>query len=453
MKINIPDDVNLIIKTLQNSGFEGYVVGGCVRDSILGIEPNDWDITTSAKPDEIKRCFSGYQLTDIGENHGTIGVVINNIVYEITTYRIDGNYEDNRHPSSVEFTANLVEDLSRRDFTVNAIAYNAESGLVDPFDGVRDIQLNAIRCVGDSDVRFKEDALRILRAIRFASTYNFSIEVYTATSIIKNRLLLNNVSEERINAEFSKLLCGDNVGYVLRRYKDVISVFLPELVSTFDFEQNNPYHNKTVWKHTTVAVANIENDLLLRMVMLLHDIGKPLALRSDRNGVDHFDGHSHFSAMIAQSALERLKYPNNFISDVVILIEYHDIEIEGTKRQVKYILNKIGKDNFAKLLAVKRADILSKSNYKRENQLNNIKIAQEIFEEIITNNECYQLKDLSINGSDLIHLGITNGVEIGEILYSLLADVINEEVDNDSVLLKKLALQLHNDYLNKEADN
>lgn len=453
MKISIPDDVNLIIKTLQDNGFDTYIVGGCVRDSLLGISPKDWDVCTSALPEEIKKCFENFKTIDVGEKHGTIGVVVNDSIYEVTTFRIDGEYCDNRHPDNVEFTSDIIKDLSRRDFTINAMAYNDNKGLIDPFNGVKDLNLKAIRCVGDPDIRFSEDALRILRAIRFASTYNFSIEVFTATSLVKNRLLINNISVERVANEFSKLLCGTNINYILRRYKDVIAVFLPELVSTFDFEQNNPYHNKTVWKHTTAAVSNIENDLTLRMVMLLHDIGKPLALRTDIKGIDHFAGHNNFSASIAKSALERLKYPKDFIENVVLLITYHDIELGDSKRQIKHILNKIGDDNFKRLLAVKKADILAKSNYKRENQLNNLILAETFYNEIINNKECFMLKDLDINGSDLIHLGITNGVQIGFILNSILVDVINEEIDNDKVLLKKLALQLHNDLVINKADN
>ena len=237
MKISIPNDVNFIINTIENAGYEAYVVGGCLRDLILNFQPNDWDITTSATPTIIKKCFSNYHLIDIGEEHGTVGIVINDIVYEVTTYRIDGEYKDCRHPQKVEFTDDIIADLSRRDFTINAIAYNKKRGIVDPFNGVNDISIKAIRCVGNPDERFREDALRILRAIRFASVYDFSIEVNTANSLINNRTLLNKIAVERIATEFNKLLCGKNVNYILRRYKDVISVFLPELTSTFNCSQ------------------------------------------------------------------------------------------------------------------------------------------------------------------------------------------------------------------------
>ena len=443
MKISIPENVNSLLTKLNNSGFEAYVVGGCVRDSLLGIEPNDWDITTSAKPDEIKSVFSDYQLIEVGEKHGTIAVVIDYTPYEITTYRLDGVYSDNRRPDSVSFTDKLEEDLSRRDFTVNAMAYNDEEGLVDPFNGELDLQYKALRCVGDPDKRFNEDALRILRALRFASTYNLSIEGSTSNSIVRNRLLLNNISAERIQSEFSKMLCGDNINFILRRYKDVIAVFIPEIVATFECEQNTPHHNKNVWRHTTAAVSNIENNRTLRMTMFMHDIGKPLARRTDSSGRDHFKGHNHFSAVLAKNALERLKYPTKFIEDVVTLIEYHDVRFSDNKKKIKHVLNNIGIVNFERLLKVQKADILSQSKYKREIKLQNLDLAYDTYKTIIENKECYSLKSLDINGSDLIHLGITEGKIIGDILERLLDGVIDGTFENDNVLLKKEAFEIY----------
>lgn len=443
LKISIPENVNSLLTKLNNSGFEAYVVGGCVRDSLLGIEPNDWDITTSAKPDEIKSVFSDYQLIEVGEKHGTIAVVIDYTPYEITTYRLDGVYSDNRRPDSVSFTDKLEEDLSRRDFTVNAMAYNDEEGLVDPFNGELDLQYKALRCVGDPDKRFNEDALRILRALRFASTYNLSIEGSTSNSIVRNRLLLNNISAERIQSEFSKMLCGDNINFILRRYKDVIAVFIPEIVATFECEQNTPHHNKNVWRHTTAAVSNIENNRTLRMTMFMHDIGKPLARRTDSSGRDHFKGHNHFSAVLAKNALERLKYPTKFIEDVVTLIEYHDVRFSDNKKKIKHVLNNIGIVNFERLLKVQKADILSQSKYKREIKLQNLDLAYDTYKTIIENKECYSLKSLDINGSDLIHLGITEGKIIGDILERLLDGVIDGTFENDNVLLKKEAFEIY----------
>lgn len=446
MNIVIPKDVEFIINTLEARGFEAFVVGGCVRDSLLGKNPEDWDITTNAKPREIKSCFSNNKLVENGEKHGTIGVVVNNLEYEVTTFRVDGEYGDNRHPDSVTFTDEISLDLSRRDFTVNAMAYNKNRGLVDPFNGQRDLSYKALRCVGDSDLRFSEDALRILRALRFASVYNFSIEAATSASLVKNRRLLNNIAPQRIACELNKLICGDNVNFILRRYKDVFAVFIPEIVSTFDFEQNTPHHNKTVWRHTTCAVSNIEPDCLLRIVMLLHDVGKPMALRTDSKGVDHFKGHNHFSAVIAKTVLERLKYPTKFISDAVTLIEYHDVRCNGNRRQIKHILNKIGEENFERLLKIGRADTLAQSRYKREAKLLNLQLTNEAYREIQSNNECYKLCDLAVNGSDLLHLGITRGEHIGYILSELLNEVIDETLENDSVILKKKAQELEKSF-------
>ena len=449
VKITLPGNVEKIIKALSDAGYEAYAVGGCVRDALLGIDPNDWDIATSAKPGEVKEVFSSFELIGVGEKHGTIGVLMDGVVYEITTYRVDGDYSDNRHPENVSFAQSIEEDLSRRDFTVNAMAYNNEKGLVDFFNGQADLKYKALRCVGNPDTRFNEDALRILRGLRFASVYNFGIESKTAASIIKNRLLLNNISEERIAAEFNKLLCGVNVNYILNRYKDVFAVFFPEIVSTFDFAQNNPHHNKTVWRHITASVSNIDRDELLRLVMFLHDIGKPLALRTDEKGIDHFKGHNHFGAVLAKNALERLKYPRKTIDDVCVLIEYHDVRFSDNKRKIKHVLNSIGVINFERLLKIQHADMLAQSKYKREIKLHNHELAKKAFEEIIDNNECFELKSLAVNGSDLIHLGITDGKTIGIILDSLLDDVIDEQLENDKILLKKRAVELYSEINNE----
>lgn len=443
LTLKLPNNVDKILNMLNNAGYEAFAVGGCVRDAMLGIEPNDWDITTSAQPAEIKEVFSSCRTINIGEAHGTIGVLIDDVVYEITTYRIDGDYADKRHPDSVSFAKTIEEDLSRRDFTVNAMAYNNEKGIVDPFNGQADLKYKALRCVGDPDTRFNEDALRILRGLRFASVYNFGIESKTAASIIRNRLLLNDISGERIASEFNKLLCGDNVKYILSRYKDVFSVFFPEIVSTFDFAQNTPHHNKTVWRHITASVSFIEPDELLRLVMFLHDVGKPLALRTDSKGIDHFKGHNHFGAVLAKNALERLKYPRKTIDDVCVLIEYHDVRFNEDKRKIKHVLNIIGKENFERLLKIQLADIKAQSMYKRESKLRDHELAKQAFREITDNNECYSLQSLAINGSDLIHLGITDGKSIGFILDNLLDEVINETLENDNVTLKKQALEIY----------
>ena len=445
MKILIPDDVRLIIETLNNNGFEAFIVGGCVRDSLLGLQPKDWDVATSAKPDEIKELFSAYEQITSGEKHGTVAVVINHIPYEITAYRLDGDYLDGRHPESVSFTDSIEADLSRRDFTVNAMAYNEGEGLVDPFGGAMDLKYLALRCVGEPDRRFGEDALRILRALRFASVYNMSIEGATSDAILRNRHLLGDISAERIASEFSKLLCGENISFVLRRYREVIAVIFPEIVATVSCKQNNPHHNKTVWNHTVAAVAGIESDLLLRTVMFFHDIGKPLALRTDSKGIDHFKGHNHFSAVLAENALKRLKYPTSFIENVKLLVDYHDVRMADNRKQIKHVLNNIGEENFRRLMKIQKADIVAQSGYRREIKLDNLAQTEAVLEDILKSGECYSLKTLAVNGSDLLHLGISEGRAIGFILNSLLDAVINGEISNEKTALKKRAVMIYNE--------
>ena len=445
MKIIIPDDVKLILNTLGGSGFEAYVVGGCVRDSLLGLEPKDWDVTTSAKPDEIKRLFSDFEQITSGEKHGTVAVIINHIPYEITTYRLDGDYLDSRHPESVSFTDSIEADLARRDFTVNAMAYSEAEGLVDPFNGAMDLKYLALRCVGEPDRRFGEDALRILRALRFASVYNLSIESSTSDSILRNRRLLGNISAERIAAEFSKMICGGNISFVLRRYREVIAVIFPEIVATVTCEQNTPHHNKTVWNHTVAAVAGIEGDLLLRTVMFFHDIGKPLALRTDSKGIDHFKGHNHYSAVLAENALKRLKFPTAFIENIKLLVDYHDVRMADNRKQIKHVLNNIGEENFRRLLKIQKADIEAQSGYYRDVKLGNLALTETEFEDILSSGECFSLKGLAVNGSDLLHLGISEGKAIGFILNSLLDAVINGEIANEKTALKKRAVIIYNE--------
>ncbi len=437
MEIKLPQNVLNIINLLEQKGFECYLVGGSVRDILCGIEPKDYDLTTNAKPDEVLSVFSQYKTFDSGIKHGTVSVVMDKNIYEITTYRIDGDYLDNRHPDNVEFTQSLKEDLSRRDFTINAVAYNTKIGFVDFFDGIRDIKYKAIRCVGEADARFKEDALRILRALRFASVYNFSIEFNTLNGIAENKNLLNNISKERISSELVKILCGDNCDYVLRRFKDVFAVIIPEISTMFKFDQNNPHHNKTLWKHTVSAVKNIESNDILRITMLFHDIGKPIVQTTDEKGISHFKGHPKISAAMTKVILKRLRFSNSFVDKVVLLISYHDVRIKPDKVVIKKILKQIGKENFSLLQKIQMADTLAQSTYKREEKLNNHRLVGELFDEIINNNECYSLAQLDINGSDLFHNGISNGKEIGEKLNFLLNLVIEGKAENKKAELLK----------------
>lgn len=444
MKIKLPNDVKFIIDKIEENGFTAYAVGGCVRDALLKKEPNDWDICTSALPTDILRIFADFHTFDAGIKHGTVSVVINNFVYEITTFRIDGEYSDNRHPESVEFTDDLVTDLSRRDFTVNAMAYSDRTGLVDPFNGVYDLELMAIRCVGNPVERFNEDALRIMRALRFASCYNMAIEKHTANAIFQCQSLLHNIASERITSEFNKLVCGESCEYILRRFREVFAQFLPEISVMFGYEQHTKHHNKTLWRHTTCAMMNIDPEPLLRITMLLHDLGKPMACRRDPDGTSHFKGHPKFSAVMAEQILERMKYPREFIDKCVTLIAFHDVRFSDNKRQIKRVMNKIGEENMQILLKVQYADMMAQSMYQREEKLSKYNLACKAFEEIIEEKDCFTLKQLDINGHDLIKIGITNGKQIGETLNKLLYLVIDEKLENKNSALMQKAKELNN---------
>lgn len=445
MQIQLPNNVSLILSKLNENGFEANIVGGCVRDILLGKEPHDWDICTDAMPEQIIECFNNYSIIDNGIKHGTVGVIIDKNVYEITTYRIDGEYNDCRHPNSVTFTDKLSYDLSRRDFTVNAMAFNPKDGLTDLFGGQADLKSGAIRCVGDPDKRFKEDALRIIRALRFASVYSFSIEIKTADAILRNAGLLKNISEERITSEFNRLLCGNTAPYILNRFRRVIAVFIPEIEVMFNFDQNNPHHNKTLWKHTTSAISHIDNDLILRLTMFFHDIGKPLAQKYDEaKKLCHYKGHNKFSAAITDNIMRRMKYPNDVIDKVKSLILYHDIRFSDNKRQIKHVMSAIGKENFQLLLKVQRADLLAQSMYKREEKLEKFNLACETFSRVVEEEECFKLRDLALNGHDLIRLGITNGKDIGNTLKLLLSLVIDEKLDNKKEVLTAKAKEINN---------
>lgn len=431
MRLVLPYNARFIINRLQQSGYTCYAVGGCVRDSILGKEPADWDFTTSALPEEIEQVFSDCRTLNFGKQFGTIGIILDNEQYEVTTYRIDGDYSDARHPDSVSFSSSLQDDLSRRDFTVNAMAYNDTDGLVDFFGGQRDLEYGVIRCVGVATNRFAEDALRILRALRFAATLGFSIEPSTSAAILSGRKMLSAIASERIREELLKLLCGGNADFVLRRYRSVFAVFIPELVGTFDFEQNNKHHNRDVYHHTVAALKNIEPDPVLRTAMLFHDIGKPLTHTVDKHGVSHYYNHPVLGAAMAEEILRRLCMPRLFINEVSILIRYHDVRIKPDPVPIKKLLGKLGADTVRRLYKIQHADILAQSMYQREEKLANLSQIEALTDRIISGGECYNLKMLDINGSDLLHIGITSGEEIGKTLDTLLDKVITGELKND----------------------
>lgn len=440
LQVKIPENVQKIIDIFNNNGFEAYAVGGCIRDSIIGTTPYDWDITTNALTDQIKVCFGNFHIIETGIKHGTITLVMDKEQFEITTYRQDGSYTDHRRPDNVNFTTNIYEDLARRDFTINALACNGDK-IIDNFNGIQDLNNKLIRCVGNPDKRFNEDALRMLRALRFSATLNFNIEENTAKSIHQNYKLLQNISSERIFAELKKMLCGKNIYNILIDFSNVFSFIIPEIAPSINFDQNNPHHNKTVWEHIATSVSNIEPNEELRFAMLLHDLGKPLVKTVDKNGIFHFIGHNEKSFEIAKKVLKKLKCSNNFIQTVSILVLEHD-RIFINKKSIKTFLSKYSEQTFLQILKIREADILAQSNYRQAEKLQNLQDVKQFYAQIISENNCFKLSDLKINGNDLINLGITDGKTIGKILNQLLKMVINEKIDNDKKQLLNMAKRL-----------
>ena len=412
MKIELPRKVVLIIKNLQRHGYDAYAVGGCVRDSILNRKPEDWDITTSAKPEQVKRIFR--RTVDTGIEHGTVTVLIGKDGFEVTTYRVDGLYEDGRHPKEVTFTSRLEEDLKRRDFTINAMAYNDDERLVDAFGGMRDLNYHLIRCVGDPKERFSEDALRILRAVRFSAQLAFPIEPETAEAIKSLAPNLEKISAERIQAELVKLLVSDHP----ERIQDacelgITKVVLPEWDDMVGVKQNTPHHKYDVAAHTVHALQNVKNDKVLRLTMLFHDMGKPVMKTTDENGRDHFKGHAIASEQIAKTVMKRLKFDNDTIRKVTKLVAYHDYRMEPTGANVRRAMHEIGVELFPYYLAVRLADTKAQSSYERRGKLENIIQIRELYRNALRNKECVTLKDLAVTGTDLINLGIAPGKELG----------------------------------------
>ena len=438
MKIELPEKVKTVIGELKAHGYDAYAVGGCIRDSILGRTPGDWDITTSAKPQQVKAIFP--RTVDTGIQHGTVTVLMDKEGFEVTTYRIDGEYEDARHPKDVIFTSNLLEDLKRRDFTINAMAYNDEVGLVDPFNGMEDIKYHKIRCVGRAEDRFSEDALRILRAIRFASQLGFVLEPDTDWNISKMYKNLENISIERINSEFCKIAASSDFCVQMVLYHEVFSLFIPEIKDMFGFQQNNPYHIYDVWNHTVHAVQAYEcdcepdlnpRDLITSLAVFFHDIGKPHCYQDGEDGIRHFKGHGRVSADMTNEIMKRLRFANDTREKVVELVYYHDATFEVGKKYIKRWLNKIGEEQFRRLLNVRRADIKAQADMNQETRLQKIDNIEYILEEVLQDDECFSLKDLAVNGKDLITIGYKPGKEIGEVLNNLLDSVISGEYINE----------------------
>ena len=438
--MRLPKHVKAIIKTLEEAGFEGYAVGGCVRDTLLQKEPDDWDITTNASPTQVKELF--YRTIDTGIQHGTVTVLIDKETYEVTTYRIDGEYEDSRHPKEVIFTANLLEDLKRRDFTINAMAYNDASGIVDAFGGIQDLENKVIRCVGNPVERFSEDALRMMRAVRFSGQLGYEIEERTGQAVSQLAPTLSKISAERICTELTKLMVSAHPDYLRKAYElGMTKVFLPEFDEAMETEQNNPHHCYNVGEHILHSLTHVRKDKVLRFAMLFHDLGKAVTKTVDEEGIDHFYGHVEKSAEIADKRMRSLRFDNDTREKVVRLVKYHDHKIELTKKAVRRAIVKVGEDIFPYLLEVKRADFLSQSLYKREEKEAELQQLTALYQQILNEKDCISIKNLAVNGSDLIAMGMKPGREIGEKLQTLFELVLEDPTCNTKdFLLSQISL-------------
>jgi tRNA nucleotidyltransferase (CCA-adding enzyme) len=431
------------MEKLMTAGFESFIVGGCVRDSLIGEKPKDFDVCTNALPEQMKAVFADYRVIETGIKHGTLTVIVNKMPIECTTYRIDGTYSDGRRPDSVTFTSSLHEDLSRRDFTVNAMAYNPKIGIVDIFSGQKDLFTRVLRTVGDPDKRFNEDGLRILRALRFASVLGFEPEGDTSAAIFRNKDLLKNVSGERIAKELTELVCGCQPAPVLERFAEVIAVVIPEITPMIGFLQHSKYHIYDVWKHTAVAVGASDANKYVRLALLLHDIGKPARFKLDENGFGHFPGHEEIGAEMAEQILRRLKFDNTTIEKVHLLVRKHYITPIADRVFVKKILSEIGYPNWKLLAEVLLGDNFAKATvcYERIPIIESMKL---LADDIMKMQECININMLNVDGKYVAELGAT-GRDIHRILDMLLSDVIEGRIHNEQSELKKRAAEIYAD--------
>lgn len=438
MVIQLPEKVRYIINTIMEAGYEAYAVGGCIRDSILGREPDDWDITTSAMPGQVKELF-GHTI-DTGIQHGTVTVMLEREGFEVTTYRIDGEYEDGRHPKEVTFTPSLLEDLKRRDFTINAMAYNDEAGLVDVFGGVDDMERKVIRCVGEPKERFLEDALRMMRAVRFSGQLGYEVEENTSKAIRELSYNLVHVSAERVQTELVKLITSPHPENLYLAYSTGITkVMLPEFDACMEMGQNNPHHCYKIGEHILKAMMEVKPEKVLRLTMLLHDIGKPKAFTLDEKGIHHFYGHPAVSADMARSILKRLKFDNETIYFVTNLVKYHDYDIKPDPVYIRRAIMKMGEDIFPLLFEVRAADIRAQSAYMRKEKEEKLKSAYNVYRQVISEKQCVSLKELAVTGRDLMEeAGMQEGPELGKMLKKLLDFVVEDPSRNEREILLKV---------------
>lgn len=446
INISIPINIQAAMNLLSQNGYKAYITGGCLRDFLTGRQPVDFDISTSAKPEEIIETFKNYKQLYTGLKHGTVMVIIKNEMIEITTFRTDGEYKDNRRPESVIFTDSIETDLARRDFTINSMATDSNF-LIDPFGGKEDIKNKLLRCVGNPFIRFTEDALRIMRALRFASVLEYKVEDETKKAMFELKDLLLNISRERITSEFLKALCGRAVRKTFMEFSGIIEVIIPEIKDTIGFNQHNPHHVYDVYEHTLVSVEAASNycsineaeSALLKTVMFFHDIAKPACFTMDQNKKGHFYKHPGVSAEMTKVILERMRFPGKSIKTIVELIKFHDIELGTSRKEIKKILQKLGIKLTKNLFIIKRADIMAQNPVLMRKNLQKTDIAENIAEEIIKSGNCLSLKDLAVNGDDLIKAGIKKGEMVGKTLDTLLNKVINDEIENEKdVLIKEV---------------
>lgn len=452
--MEIPENVTYLLGRLTARGHEAYAVGGCVRDTLLGRTPEDWDICTSAMPEETEACFSDLRVIETGLKHGTVTVLLDHTPYEITTFRRDGDYADHRRPEQVDFVKNLREDLARRDFTVNAMAVGTDGAVIDLFDGRADLEAGVLRCVGDPDKRFQEDALRILRGLRFASQLGFSIEAQTAGAMEKNKDLLAYVSGERVYAELTKLLMGAYAAQVLEQYGTVLLPVLPEIGPTMGFLQHNPCHDRDVWLHTLRAIELSPAEPIVRWTLLLHDLGKPDTFTVDSKGIGHFHGHPKKSAELAEQILERFHVDNETRETVVELVRRHDEGAPVTRKVVRRWISRMGGARLRLLMQVKRADCLAHADTPRTRECYAATMEfTDLVEQVLREEDCFRVKDLKIGGREVIACGAAPGPLVGEILDRLLEAVLEEQCENDrETLLERTREILQTGERTKDAD-
>lgn len=441
----LPEQIETLLKKLSEHGYEAYVVGGAVRDILIGKKPEDYDVATSAMPDEVMTVFGEKHCHPTGLAHGTVTVVLDGVPVEVTTFRVDGDYMDSRHPEQVSFTRSLEEDIKRRDFTINALALSPDGTVLDYCGGVNDLRSRLLRTVGDPDERFSEDALRILRGLRFSSEHGFKIEEETAQAMLRRKDSLRDLSVERIWKEFSRLICGMYCASVMRRFFDIFTVFLPEIAPMKGFEQHNPHHIYDVWEHTLAAMTYVPQTVVLRTAVLLHDIGKPQCFELGEDGIGHFRGHSKISAAMADTILQRLKVDNDTRRTVVLLVKAHDVPLEPVSmKSVRRRLAQYGEEDVRLLLEVKRADT-SAHSAKSAYRISELARFETLLDQAIKDQLCFSYSSMNINGKDLIGLGIPAGAKLGSIKKQLLNEIIDGTLKNEKNVLLQRAQTLWKD--------